>query len=276
MKYILLLLTLIFFNCSDKIELENKKMGSLLASVDTSSLYDSTLIFQYPFLNKTNNFMKINYVNKWINRKLLLKKIYDDKFNLNPKIKQKLKKLEEDFLLNLYTDKLLKDNKISKDKLEEYYKNHISDFSISNNEYKYQLIYFNKKEAAKKIYHYMKAKKKFNFNYLPNELNTLIIQKEIIGKFTPKNEINSKKIKSILSNLKIGSFSKPMESDGNYIIVKLLDKRVKGDSYPFIEVEGEIMLKEYSKYESQKINDIVDSMKLYNDVNIYINGDKNE
>ena len=113
-------------------------------------------------------------------------------------------------------------------------------------------------------------------NALKNNLSRLIIQKEIVGKFTSEKNIESEKVKQILSTLKVGSFSWPMKHEHNYIIVKLLDKRVKGDPYPFIEVEGKIMLKEYSKYEQKKYHSIVDSMKIYSDIKVYINGDIDE
>ena len=278
MKYILIIfiVSLSLFQCADRIELNSRKLGKLLATVDSSSIYDSTLIEQHPFLRGSNDFMKVNYVNKWVSRELILKKMYSDEFHKKAKIKKRLLKMQEDFLITAYMTELLEDDRIPKDDLLEYYNTNLSEFSIPENEYKYQLVYFDNREHSKKVYTYLRERNKFDFNALKNSLSRLIIQKEIVGKFTSEKNIESKKIKEILSALKVGSFSWPMKYEDNYIIVKLLDKRVKGDPYPFIEVEGKIMLKEYSKHEQKKYHSIVDSMKTYSDVKVYINGEIDE
>jgi len=276
MRIITLLIILLSISCTKEHELKSKKDGRLFAVVDTSALYDSTLIAQYPFLNGSNDFLKIGYVNKWVNRKLILKKIYAEEFQNNQNILLQLKKIEEDFLISKFIKNRADENKISKAHLEEYYADNITDFLIPENEYKYQLIYFDRKDEATTVFNYMKKSMKFNFNSLKDEYSKVIVQKEVIGNFTKESKIVSKTVSNKLSELKIGGFSKPFKENNNYIIVKLVDKRVEGDAFPFIEVEGKIMLREYAKYETKIYHEIADSLKLYSSVKVYINGDVND
>ncbi len=276
MKCLIILTSILLLCCSDGLNLKGRKLGKLFATVDTSSLYDSTLIEQYPFLKGANNFLKINYVNKWIDKKVVLKAVYDDGFHENEKIKAQLERLQEDFLIQAYMNKKIAEARVSKDDLVKYYNEHKTDFLASDNEYKYQLIYFNRKDESKRVHTYLRDKKKFNFNSLNQDLKKTILQKEIVGSFVAEKDIKSEEVKKKLKALKIGDFSQPVKYDDNYIIVKLLDKRSKGEPYPFIEVEGKIMLKQLSKKEGIIKRAIIDSVKLYSDINVYINGDENE
>ena len=87
----------------------------------------------------------------------------------------KIERLKEDMLINEFLTAQTNRQKISKDKLEAVYTKNISQFLIEENEYKYQLIYFDRKDDANKVYSVMKENKIYNPLNLDSDLSALIV-----------------------------------------------------------------------------------------------------
>jgi len=139
----------------------------------------------------------------------------------------------------LWEDLATKDIVIPEKELKDYYDLHREQFSDAEKVHLQQIIVNSKKEAEQVI---QELKEGSDFNTLAQEKSIDILTASKGGDlgFISLNDIAlPREIINKAKSLKIGEFSDPIQVDGGYEVIKVLERRDKKD-YPYDEVKNEI------------------------------------
>jgi len=184
------------------------------------------------------SFGKINdNLKRLANRELMVYFGYKHGYHKKQQVRANILKQKEELMIKAINN--LKVNKsITENEIKEYYEKNMDVYSKPN-KYKVQEIRVKDEELIQTIY--KDAKKNVNFESLVLKYNE---NKETKNKNGVLGYITAKQygvIGSTAATLKIGEISKPIEGDGFYSIIKILDI-VEGEQKPFNELNRNLIM----------------------------------
>ena len=247
---------------------EEKKEEDFVARVNDSYLSKKELKDLID-TTSSNTFYRSEVIRNWINRELMFQKAVEKGIVEEDKYKQVIKNSGKELAAALLLNQYVSSKKISFEPAElmKYFEENREEFKVSQNTYLLNIIHFNDEEHAVE----------FRSGFLTNGWdNTLIdfetdstiidIQNKVLLK---EQDISPPTILRLVKRLNPPEISIVVsESGGQYLIVHVLEKYLKGSIPPFEIIKDEVEMRYLAGKRHQMIEDYIESLYSTNEIEV--------
>lgn len=183
------------------------------------------------------------YVLRWINKEVLYQEALSRKLDQRVDFKRELENLQRELLINKLLEVAVDSEPvtISNEEIRALYDQSGDEFTLNDDVVHCYHILCRSREEANDIRSRLTQGASFEEIILGMNQDSLTFKNWDLGYFTRDQIIPE--ISKVVFNLPVGSVSNPIKSDYGYHILKVLDKRNKGQKKNLSEVEDEIRLK---------------------------------
>lgn len=266
-----LLVAVFSLGCSAGFDDKAKNDDQVVARVDDEKLYFSELVGQFPHLADASDEVKSKYVQRWVEKRVLLSHIRKTNFDEKPDIRDELKRMEETFLLVKFNDHIAGNTtNIDADKISNFYAENMEQYRVEETGYKYEIVFFENENNANLSH---AAFNQNNSLVPPSELASQVVRRESVNSFVRESQI-SKELLSVLSSLKIGEISRPFLLDNMHAIARLNDRKNKGDYLQIEDVREIIALELLGNKQQHVLAGVLDSLLVFHRIENLYNGAK--
>lgn len=233
---------------------------SYLSKKELKKLIDTT---------SSKSFYKSEVIRNWINRELLFQKAVEQGILEKEKYKDVIKNSERELAVALLLNQYVSGKKISFNPTElmSYFEENREDFKVSQNTYLLNIIHFSDEEHAVE----------FRSGFLSNGWDSTLVKFErdstiidIRNKVLLKEQdISPPTVLRLVKRLNPPEISIVIsESNGQYLIVNVLEKYLDGSIPPFDVIKEEIEMRYLAKKRYQIIEDYIEKLYSTNDIEV--------
>ena len=233
---------------------------SYLSKKELKKLIDTT---------SSKSFYKSEVIRNWINRELLFQKAVEQGILEKEKYKDVIKNSERELAVALLLNQYVSGKKISFNpkELMSYFEENREDFKVSQNTYLLNIIHFSDEEHAVE----------FRSGFLSNGWDSTLVKFErdstiidIRNKVLLKEQdISPPTVLRLVKRLNPPEISIVIsESNGQYLIVNVLEKYLDGSIPPFDVIKEEIEMRYLAKKRYQIIEDYIEKLYSTNDIEV--------
>ena len=233
---------------------------SYLSKKELKKLIDTT---------SSKSFYKSEVIRNWINRELLFQKAVEQGILEKEKYKDVIKNSERELAVALLLNQYVSGKKISFNPTElmSYFEENREDFKVSQNTYLLNIIRFSDEEHAVE----------FRSGFLSNGWDSTLVKFErdstiidIRNKVLLKEQdISPPTVLRLVKRLNPPEISIVIsESNGQYLIVNVLEKYLDGSIPPFDVIKEEIEMRYLAKKRYQIIEDYIEKLYSTNDIEV--------
>ncbi|MEJ2194952.1 MAG: peptidylprolyl isomerase [Ignavibacteriaceae bacterium] len=233
---------------------------SFLSKKELKKLIDTT---------SSKSFYKSEVIRNWINRELLFQKAVEQGILEKEKYKDVIKNSERELAVALLLNQYVSGKKISFNPTElmSYFEENREDFKVSQNTYLLNIIHFSDEEHAVE----------FRSGFLSNGWDSTLVKFErdstiidIRNKVLLKEQdISPPTVLRLVKRLNPPEISIVIsESNGQYLIVNVLEKYLDGSIPPFDVIKEEIEMRYLAKKRYQIIEDYIEKLYSTNDIEV--------
>ena len=183
------------------------------------------------------------YVIRWINKEVLYQEALRLKLDDRPDFQQEVNKLKKELLIN----KLLEVNidskpvTVSDEEIQKFYDQNGEEFLLNDEVVHCYHILLNNRQEADDIRSRLTQGVPFDQVIAAMNPDSLKFKNWDLGYFTKEQILPE--ISKIVFSLPVGSYTTPIKSDFGYHVLKVVDKRTKGQNKDLSEVSEEIRIK---------------------------------
>lgn len=234
---VFLILSLTFINC------EQTKEGKVVAKVNNQVLTEEDIEREIPpeSRERVTIDQRREYVGRWIRNELLYQEALKSKIDQEKVMKQKMEQIIKDFVVTNFLEREFADSfSVSPEETNEYYEENKGNFVREEDEVRASHILLKTRNEAEELRSRLALGQRFG--KLASELSLdpeTRFRGGDLGYFT--KVMVHPRIAEIVSKLKVGNFSKVVETEWGFHVIKLTDKKKKGTIRRLWEVENLII-----------------------------------
>lgn len=262
------IMILCFFSCERHVEVSD----DLVAQVNDSYLLIDQLNYLVPdnIDPDLNLALKKNLISTWVDDQVLYQAALDEGFTLDDKENFLIDKYRKSLLIQRFlAAKIDRNYRIPQKDIDNYYKEHSSEF-------------IHKEDEVHIIHLLMEQKDKAIFDEIreSNDLLKIIKKYYLDNKSTlerPNGDLGYIPIKSLPDNLinvikrmKTGAISSPITSDQGYHFIQLIDQQKKGNPMDEELVQGEITLRLMKEHRELELERLLKDLKDKSQIQTYL------
>jgi parvulin-like peptidyl-prolyl isomerase len=235
---------------------EKTDEGKVVAKVDQRVLTEEDIDREIPTGSgeKVTVDQKREYVRRWIRNELLYQEALKSKIDQEKDIKQRLEQITKDFVVTNFVEKEFADSfSVLPEEIKEYYENNKEKFVRDEDEIRASHILLKNQEEAELV------RTKLVFGA---DLGRLAAEESLdpdtkfragdLGYFA--RQMAHPAIAEAAFKLEVGYFSKPIETEWGFHVIKVTDKKKKGSIRELWEMENLIT----NLLSNQKRKEVVD------------------
>jgi parvulin-like peptidyl-prolyl isomerase len=247
-----LILGLAFITCGN----ENKEEGKAVAKVNDQVLTEEDIERDIPFESKQRVTLdqRRDYVRRWVRNQLLYQEALRRKIDQEGDVKHGMEQIIKDFVVASFVEREFADSfLITPEEIKKHYQENKDEFIREEDEIRASHILLKTKEEAELVRSRLTLGE--NFTKLVKELSLdpdTKFRGGDLGYFT--RLMGYPAIAEAAFNLKVGHFSKVIETEWGFHVIKVTDKKKKGTVRELWQVENYIA----NILSSQKRKEIID------------------
>jgi len=211
---------------------------------------------------------KINYVKLWIDTELLYQEALRLNVHKEPEIRSRLTQMKKDLLSAEMISRnavTASKNPISDDAVRAYYEEHKNEFVRGSDVIKYQEIVVGDQKTAWEVHRLITAE---NFLDLAVKYSTAPVQDPRTIPYVPVSSL-PKNLAALIPTIKINGTTAPVEADGAFHIVRILDKQPAGSTCSLEEVREEIISSLSTDVQKRSMDELLSGLRLKMDYELH-------
>lgn len=201
----------------------------------------------------------IEYVKNWIDKEILYQEALNRQLNKKEDITHQLKKMEKDLLCSEIIDRHIKKSeiKITEKMIRNYYATHKNSFTYGSDVYKYMEIVVDKVKPAWQLRKQLTVANFFS-----------MAQKHSEQKVNQPQEISYRSVErmpsalaEVIPNIRVNGITSPIKTKYGYSIVKILDRKSRGDIKAYHDVRDQITQILFAQKKEAKTRELVSRLR---------------
>lgn len=232
---------LVIFGCNRQGELPE----DLVAQVNDQFLLREHVLYQIPErLDEELQFaLKKSIIDRWVENEILYQSAHNEGLTLNEREKFQLEAMRKNLLIQRYLEqKLNKDYRISQKDIEDYYREHTSEFIREEDEA--HIVHLLLEQQDRAIFGDIREAQDLRDiikKYYLNEKSTMESPNADLG-YVPLSSL-PEQIQRTIRQMKTGTISRSVQTDQGYHFIQLDDYQKQGTARDLELVRDEIIMR---------------------------------
>jgi len=242
---------------------EKKTEGTVLAKVNGEVLTLEDLYYQIPseYRNQLGPSAIAEVVENWINTELLYQKGLAKGLDKDPEILALIKAgTREAIARKVVNDELSANVQVSPSVVDSIYHARAKEYKVEKDKYRASHILLSNKDEADAVYKRLTKGEDFSKLAMDYSIDRGSAERGgDLGYFTA-DDVDESMLNAI-SGIKVGSYTKPIQSAYGYHIMKLTDKQAAGAALDSLEAKSQIIDNLYQTEHTRAFQKMLDDLK---------------
>jgi peptidyl-prolyl cis-trans isomerase C len=241
--------------CHSTEKVENEKV---IVSVGDGNLTLQKLVEAVPasMKSKISKEQINNYIQQWIEMELIYREALRSGLDKDEKVLKALEDAKKEILVRRYLDEHLSDEKeVTEAEALDYYNENKDSYELEDDEVRALHILVATSEEAQAAYRRINNGE--DFEKVAHEVSIDFEENNRIDLGYIKKEEIVPELSARVFSSKVGSVTRPLQSDFGYHIFKILDRKQKGSYEDFEGVKGQIISRLKSIKRNEQYTDLI-------------------